>query len=263
MTPVVTAVLLLCGIGLLLGVGLGLAAHFLAVKEDEKAKALLACLPGANCGACGFSGCAGYAKALSESAGLRNNLCPVGGEQTAEAIAAILGTKAGKTVKKTARVRCRGMESCRVRLADYEGVSTCRAASALYNGGSGCAYGCLGLGDCVSACEKNAIKIRQGIAVIDESLCVACGKCEGACPKKLIAVVPVKTATVLCRNPEKGPATKAVCTTGCLGCRLCEKACSTSAITVTGGVAQVDPERCTGCGACADACKFGVIRMTP
>ena len=261
MNPILLASLLLAGIGLLLGVGLGLAAHFMAVKENEKAVRILAELPGANCGACGFSGCAGYANALAESQGLRSNLCPVGGDETAAAIAAILGTSAIKTVKKTARVRCAGSEAFRVRIADYEGVSTCRAASALYNGGSGCAYGCLGLGDCASVCDAGAISIRQGVAVIDESLCVACEKCKDACPKKLITVTPVSLPTVLCRNRDKAAATKAVCSMGCVGCRLCEKACPSGAIEMQDGVARISRSRCSGCGACVSACRFGVIYM--
>ena len=262
MTPILTAVLLLSGIGLLLGVGLGFAAHFMAVKENEKAKELLSVLPGANCGACGFSGCSGYAAALAEKKDVACNLCPVGGEDVAQSIAAILGTQAEKTTKKTARVRCRGTEDCRVRIADYEGIPTCRAAAALYSGGSGCAYGCLGFGDCAAVCEKNAITVRRGVAVVDEALCAACGKCVSACPKKLISVTKADAPFVLCRNPEKGPATKAVCTAGCIGCRLCLKACPSSAIEMEGNVAHIDPEKCTGCGACAEACKFGVIRLS-
>ena len=263
MNPVMIAVLLLGGTGLVLGVGLGLAAHFMAVKENETAKAILAVLPGANCGACGFSGCAGYASALAESRGVRTGLCPVGGDAVAREIAAILGTAPVKAERKTARVRCRGTDACRVTLADYTGIPTCRAASALYNGGSGCAYGCLGFGDCAAVCEAHAISLREGVAVIDESLCVACGKCKDACPKRLITVTPVTAPTVLCRNPDKGAATKAVCTAGCVGCRLCEKACPAGAIVMEGGVARVSRSKCTGCGACASACRFGVIRMVP
>ena len=262
MTSVITAVLLLSGIGLLLGIGLGFAAHFMAVKENEKAKEILSVLPGANCGGCGFSGCAGYAAALAEKKDVACNLCPVGGEDVAQSIAAILGTQAGKTVKKTAHVRCRGTEECRVRIADYEGIKTCRAAAAMYSGGSGCAYGCLGFGDCAAVCEKNAITVRRGVAVVDESLCAACGKCASACPKKLISVTQSNAPCVLCRNPEKGPATKAVCASGCIGCRLCLKVCPSSAIEMEGNVARIDPEKCTGCGACASACKFGVIRLS-
>ncbi len=263
MNPVLIlyAVLILVGIGAVAGVVLGLAAHFMAVKENETAKKLLEVLPGANCGACGFSGCAGYANALAESRGVRTNLCPVGGDAVAAQVAEILGSTPKKAVKTTARVRCRGAEECRVRLADYEGVSTCRAAAALYNGGSACAYGCIGLGDCATVCDHGAISVRMGVAVVDESLCVGCGKCKTACPKALITITPVTAPTVLCRNPEKGAATKAVCTAGCVGCRLCEKACPSGAIVMEGGVARVSRSRCTGCGACVSACKFGVIHL--
>lgn len=261
MNSVALAILLLSGIGLLLGIGLSLAAHFMSVKENETEKKLLEALPGANCGACGFSGCAGYATALAEEAGVRTNLCPVGGDEVAKAISDILGVAAEKTVKVSARVRCHGTEACRTKSADYAGISTCRAASALYNGGSACLYGCLGFGDCASVCEAHAISLRMGVAVVRESLCVGCGKCAAACPKKLIEITPVTVPTVLCRNPDKGPATKAVCTAGCLGCRLCEKACPSGAVTMEGGVARIDPSLCTGCGACVSACKFGVIHM--
>ena len=261
MNPILLATLLLAGIGLLFGVGLGLAAHFMAVKEDERAVAIAEVLPGANCGACGFSGCPGYAKALAESPNIRINLCVVGGDAVAAQIAEILGTEATKTEKKTARVRCQGIAECRKTAANYEGITTCRAAAALYNGGSACAYGCIGLGDCAAVCEANAISIRQGVAVVDPSLCVACGMCKEACPKSLITVTPVTAPTVLCRNPQKGPATKAVCTAGCLGCGLCVKACPAEAIKLEGGVARVSRSKCTGCGACVAACKFGVIHL--
>lgn len=261
MNPILLAILLLSGIGLLLGAGLGLAAHFMSVKENEKAVAILAELPGANCGACGFSGCAGYANALAESPAIRTNLCSVGGDAVAGKIAAMLGTTAAKTVKKTARVRCRGSEECRVHLADYEGVATCRAASMLYNGGSGCLYGCLGLGDCATVCDVGAITVREGVAVVNADLCVACGKCKDACPKKLITLTPLTTPTVLCRNPDKGAATKAVCSAGCVGCRLCEKACPNGAVVMENGVARISRTKCTGCGACVSAYKFGVIYL--
>ena len=261
MNPVLLAVLLLSGIGLLFGIILGLAAHFMAVKENPRAVAINEVLPGANCGACGFSGCSGYAKALAESPNVRTNLCVVGGDAVAAQIAEILGTQATKTEKRTARVRCQGVGDCRKKTADYAGISSCRAAMAHYNGGSACAYGCIGLGDCLSVCEANAISIRQGVAVVDPTLCVACGKCKAACPKNLITITPIAAPTVLCRNPEKGPATKAVCTAGCLGCGLCVKACPSEAIKMENGVARVSRSKCTGCGACVAACKFGVIHL--
>lgn len=261
MTAVWIAIGVLTVIGLLLGIGLGLAAHFMAVKENEKAVALREMLPGANCGGCGFSGCAEYAAALAESPNLRTNLCPVGGDATAKAIAAYLGSEPEETVKKTARVLCRGTKECRAVRAEYVGVATCRAAKALYSGGSACVYGCLGFGDCVTACDTQAISIRHGVAVVSSSLCLGCARCVGVCPQKLITLLPEGTPAVLCRNTEKGAATKAACGAGCVGCRMCEKACAFGAITMDGGLARIDSEKCTGCGACLSACKFGVISL--
>ena len=261
MTGVLIAVILLCATGLLLGVGLGVANHFMGIKEDPAVSALKEILPGANCGGCGFSGCAGYAEALAKSKNIRTNLCSVGGDEVARQIAAILGTEAKAVERTVARVRCRGTsESCK-RRADYQGVSSCRAAMPYYNGGSACAYGCIGLGDCVHACDAGAIAIRQGVATVNEALCVGCGKCVLACPKDRITVLPVKIPTVLCGNPEKGAQTKAVCSVGCVGCRMCERACPAGAITVTDGLARIDKSKCVGCGSCAAACKFGVIRL--
>lgn len=259
MNSVLLAVLLLGGAGLLLGIGLGLAAHFMAVKENETALKIASVLPGANCGACGFSGCAGYAAALAESRNVRSNLCLVGGDDVAKEIAAILGTAPRATVKTTARVACRGTAECRGTVADYEGILSCRAAASLYNGGSACAYGCLGCGDCAAVCDRGAITVRLGVAVVDEAVCVGCGKCASACPKSLIVLVPAASATVLCRNPQKGAETKAVCTAGCLGCRMCEKACPSGAVVMEGNVARILSEKCTGCGACVAACRPGVV----
>lgn len=261
MTAVLFAVLLLAGIGLLLGVGLGIAGHFMGIKEDPKISALKEALPGANCGGCGFSGCAGYAEALAKSKNIRTNLCTAGGNEVAKKIAEILGTEAKAAQKVVARVRCRGTsDACKSR-ADYHGISTCRAAASHYNGGSACAYGCIGLGDCAAACDVNAITVRQGVAVVNEALCVGCGKCATVCPKDRIAVHPVQIPSVLCGNPEKGAATKAVCTAGCMGCKMCARVCEAGAITVSDGLARIDKNKCTGCGKCAAACKFGVIRL--
>ncbi|MBQ9735318.1 MAG: RnfABCDGE type electron transport complex subunit B [Clostridia bacterium] len=261
MNPVLLAVLLLSGLGLFLGIGLGVANHFMGVKEDPKVTALKGCLPGANCGACGFSGCAGYAEALAKSPNVRTNLCVVGGDAVSAQIAAILGTEAKATERRVARVRCRGTADACKRTADYVGVTTCRAAASYYNGGSACAYGCIGLGDCAAVCDVQAISVRQGVAAIDESLCVGCEKCARVCPKDRITVLPVRIPTVLCGNPEKGAATKAVCTAGCVGCKLCERACEVGAITVSDGLARIDKTKCVGCGKCAAACRFGVIRL--
>ena len=261
MNPLVLALILLPAIGLIAGVGLGVAAHFMKVEENEKAKALRACLPGANCGACGFSGCSGYADALAESPNLRTNLCTVGGDGVAKAISEILGTKAEKTVPRRAVVRCAGTHDAREKKALYEGVSTCRAAAMVQNGGNGCAYGCLGFGDCARACDNDAISVLNGVAVVEEDKCFACGKCAAACPKSIIEIIPKgEYPYAACMNVDKGAETKAVCSAGCIGCRACLKACESGAIEMIGARARIDSAKCTACGKCVAACKFGVIK---
>ena len=261
MNPFVLALILLPAIGLVAGVGLGVAAHFMKVEENEKAKALRAVLPGANCGACGFSGCSGYADALAESPHIKTNLCTVGGDAVAKEISTILGVKAEKTVPRRAVVRCTGTHDAAKKKADYLGIESCRAAAALHSGGNACAYGCLGLGDCALACDNDAITVREGVAVVDESRCFACGKCVAACPKGIIAIIPKGGYPYVgCMNPDKGADTKRVCTAGCIGCRMCQKVCESGAIEMIGARAHIDAAKCVGCDKCIAACKFGVIR---
>ena len=263
MEAIVYAVILLAALGLVAGVGLCVANHFMGVKEDERVTRLKEVLPGANCGACGFSGCAGYAEALASSTPPSAALCVVGGNKVAAEVAVILGTEASSVRKMCARVSCRGTCDATASRADYVGLESCRAAALVSGGARSCSYGCLGLGDCVRACDSDAIRIRHGIAVVDETLCIGCGKCAAACPKGIVSVIPADTATVLCRNPEKGALTKAVCSAGCVGCRLCEKACPEGAVKVEGGLARIDSTLCVGCGKCASACRLGVIYMAP
>ncbi|MCQ2385411.1 MAG: RnfABCDGE type electron transport complex subunit B [Clostridia bacterium] len=260
MDPIIYAVLIVSGIGLFAGVGLGIANRFMAVKKNETAEKIASILPGANCGGCGFSGCAGYAEALSQSKNLKTNLCVVGGDKTAKEISELLGVTAASAEKKTAFVKCRGSFDATEKTGAYQGIRSCKAASMLYGGAGACRYGCIGFGDCVDACEYGAMSVRNGVAVADASLCVACGKCVKTCPKRLITLLPASFATAVpCSNPDKGADTRKVCKAGCIGCKMCEKVCESGAITVENGLATIDPDKCTGCGKCAEACKMGVI----
>ena len=102
-------VLLLFAAGLLAALLLTLASVFFGVEGDERADAIRDCLPGANCGACGFSGCDGYAKALSEGKTDKVGLCIPGGDGTSKEIAAILGVEAEDVVEKVAYVIFEGL----------------------------------------------------------------------------------------------------------------------------------------------------------
>lgn len=261
MNTILLAVLLVGGIGLIAGVGLSVASVVMAVPKDEKAEAIRECLPGANCGACGYSGCDGYAAALSKGEAKETNLCAPGGSETAAAVAAILGVSAGSVKPMAAMVHCNGVCENSKQKLQYSGVQSCVMASQLFGGQKECVYGCLGYGDCLNACPYDAIRICDGVARIDPLKCKACKKCIAACPKNLIELVPLyePKAAVLCKNHNKGAFTRKECKVGCIGCMKCQKACENDAVKVENNTAHVDYEKCIGCGKCVEACPTGAI----
>ena len=244
-------------IGLIAGVILAVVSKVFAVPTDERVEKVRDLLPGANCGGCGFSGCDGYAAAVVGGADCA--LCTVGGAQTAAAVAAVMGVEAGAFVRKIAVVRCSGSEACTGTRFDYAGYASCAAAAQLDNGPGACRFGCIGLGDCVAACEREAIAVKDGVAVVDGVLCGACGQCAKACPHGLIAILPERTRAVRCHSTEKGPVQRKICTAGCIGCGMCAKVCPAGAIQVENFLATIDPALCTGCGACEEKCPTKVI----
>ena len=254
-------ILLVAGVGLLAGIILAVASIVMAVPKDEKAEAILEVLPGANCGACGFSGCAGYAAALAKGEA-KVGLCSPGGADCATAIAAILGTEAGAMERKAAVVACTGTAEVTQERMIYDGIASCAAAAATAGGPGSCRFGCIGMGDCAAACPYGAIKVCNGLASIDTSRCKACGLCVAACPRHLIDLHPAKKqAKVLCSNCDKGASTMKACNLGCIGCMKCVKTCEEGAIAVDNFCAKVDPAKCIGCGKCVDACPRHVIQM--
>ncbi len=159
-------ILVVCIIGLICGVGLSVASSVMAVKEDERFPAIRDCLPGANCGACGFTGCDGYAKALLQP-GTKTNLCVPGGAEAAKKLAAVLGVEAEETVRNVAVVKCSGTCDVTQPKAEYRGIQSCSAAKLLFGGPGSCTYGCIGYGDCVAVCPQKAISIDRGVAFVD------------------------------------------------------------------------------------------------
>jgi len=246
-------------IGLICGVGLSVASVVMKVEEDERLPAIRNCLPGANCGACGFSGCDGYASALLEP-GTRTNLCVPGGDAVSKQISEVLGVEAADVEEQVAVIGCNGNCEKTSPACEYHGIPSCTAAKVYYGGGGSCVFGCLGLGDCAKVCPNNAIGFDKGIAVVDYEQCVGCGLCAKACPQQIIRIVPAASRiAVLCSSKDKGAVTKKACSVGCIGCKKCEKTCKFGAITVSDNVATIDYSKCVGCGECASVCMTGCL----
>ncbi|MDD3400839.1 MAG: RnfABCDGE type electron transport complex subunit B [Eubacteriales bacterium] len=258
-------VIILCSLGVLgvlglvLGILLGLVGKKFEVKEDERVSAVRAALAGANCGACGYPGCDGFAKAVVEGKAPVTG-CTAGGKKTADAVSAIMGVTADVGERKVGRVRCNGTCDNASERYQYTGVQSCRAAAALSGGPKACSFACIGYGDCCNVCKFNCITIENGVAKINDDYCAGCGACVDACPRSIIALVPKnRTVVVQCRNTETGKTARLQCKVACIGCHRCEKSCPSDAIHVVNGVAEIDPDKCTRCGACVETCPMHCI----
>lgn len=263
MNDILTAVIPVVIIGIICAVVLVVASKFMSVKENEKIPVIRECLPGANCGACGFAGCDGYAKALAENEGTPTNLCVPGGDSVSKKISEILGVEFEDVIEQVAVVHCMG--DCRYTndRVDYDGIKSCAAAKLIFGSKGDCSYGCMGLGDCVSVCPNNAICIEDGVARINTKNCIGCGLCTKACPNHLITLMAdVERVIVSCNNKDKGAYTRKACKNGCIGCKKCEKVCSSGAIKVVDNLATIDYSKCPDCddfGVCARECTTGCI----
>ena len=254
------AIIVVTVIGILCAVMLSVASKVMAVEVDERVTQVRECLPGANCGGCGFPGCDGYAAALVEDPDLPLTLCAAGGNAAAQAVAAVLGREAGEVEAKVAFVHCRGTCESTSNKVDYHGIESCSAAKLLFGGAGQCTYGCMGLGDCAKVCPQDAICFEGGIAHVDPRRCIGCGACAKACPNGVIAIQPAAApVTVACSSKDKGAVVRKKCTAGCIGCGLCMRNCPHGAITVQNNLAVIDYEKCTGCGTCQGVCPAKCI----
>lgn len=260
-TGICSAAAVVGGAGLIIGILLSVAGKIFYVKQDEREVKIRSLLPGNNCGGCGYAGCDALAKAIANGESPAG-ACPVGGESTAVQIGEIMGTSA-KVEKMVAYVHCAGDCEKATQRFEYVGNPSCTEAVYVSGGAKGCSYGCLGYGSCVKTCEFDAIHVVNGIAVVDSEKCVACGKCVETCPKKIIDLVPFSSKVVVqCMSKDKGKDVMPVCKAGCIGCKLCEKNCEVSAITVTDNIASIDYSKCTGCGECAKKCPKKIIQLS-
>ncbi|MBP3427750.1 MAG: RnfABCDGE type electron transport complex subunit B [Clostridia bacterium] len=260
-SAIVIAAIVMSALGLIFGALLGVTNRVFAIESDPKVDALRECLPGANCGACGFPGCDGYAAAVADGKA-EIGACAVGGPACAKKMGEIMGVEASVGARMVATVACQGYgEHCGEKF-DYQGIHDCVAASLVNNGTKSCQYACLGLGTCERACPFGAIHVDpvKKIAVVDKEKCQGCKKCVAACPQHVLSMQPDnRVVTVSCHNPEKGIALKEKCDKACIGCEACVKACNFGALTMENGVPKIDYEKCVGCMACADVCPTGAM----
>jgi len=242
-----------------IGCLLAVASKFFTVKVDEKIEQIKAHLPGANCGGCGYTSCETLAEAISKGEA-KPTACTATGIESAKEIGQITGAEVENTVRMRAQVMCSGTVSHSKKKYIYGGIPDCIAAARLGGGDKLCANGCTGLGTCVESCQFGAIKVENGVAVVDYSKCAGCGVCVRACPKHIIKLIPFDSYHwVGCMSVENGKTTRGYCDVGCISCRICEKVCPEKAITVNDFVAAIDYSKCTGCDMCTSKCPRKII----
>ena len=263
-TTIIYTIISLCAIGIASAVILYFVAQKFKVEEDPRIDTVESILPGANCGGCGKPGCRGFAEATVKATSLDGLFCPVGGAETMTKVAAALGMEVTVQTPQIAVVRCNGTCDHRQRTSQYDGYKSCAIEHSLYRGETDCTFGCLGCGDCVTACPFDAIPMDEnGLPVVSEEKCVACGACVKACPRNIIELrnkgVKGRRVFVCCVNKDKGNIARKACTAACIGCGKCVKECPFEAITLENNLAYIDFRKCRLCRKCVSVCPTHAI----
>ena len=265
MNLILIAVVSLGAIALVIAIILYAASKKFAVYEDPRIAQVAEILPQANCGGCGYPGCSGFADACVKADVLDGKYCPVGGQELMTRVASILGRDAGTAEPMLAVVRCSGSCAKRPRTNTYDGAVSCAIAASLYGGETGCSYGCLGCGDCVTVCQFDAIRMNADTKLpeVVEEKCTACGACVNACPKSIIELraqgKKSRRVFVSCVSKDKGVIARKACEVGCIGCGKCVKVCSFDAITLANNLAYIDFNKCKLCRKCVEVCPQHTI----
>jgi electron transport complex protein RnfB len=257
---IIITVISLSSLALFAAVILYFIAQKFKIFEDPRIDEVLAVLPAANCGGCGFAGCRNFAEAIVKADTLEGLNCPVGGAAVMGETAKILGKEAPVVEQLVAVLLCNGTPEYRARTSIYDGIPDCRITHNLYIGETDCSYGCLGNGDCVRSCTFGAMFMNPvtGLPVIRDDKCVACNACVKACPRNLIELRKKakkdRKIYVACSNCDKGGPARRACKVACIACGKCIKACKFDAITIENNLAYIDAFKCTFCRKCATEC---------
>ena len=243
--------------------------YFIASKfkvyEDPKIEEVEEALPSTNCGGCGFPGCHAFAEACVKADDLSDLYCPVGGNETMQKVASLLGMEVEERDPYVAVVRCNGALEFRHKTTTYDGVPNCTVAHSLYGGDTDCQYGCLGFGECVDACNFEAMYMdeKTGLPVVIEDKCTACNACVTACPRDIMELRPKgrknRRIFVACVSQDKGGAAKKACDVACTGCSKCEAECKYDAIVIENYLSYIDGEKCKLCRKCVPVCPTHAI----
>lgn len=262
---VLYTILTVTAVGVTAATILYFAAQKFKVYEDPRIDQVEEALPAANCGGCGYPGCRNFAEVCVNTDDLDSLFCPVGGNETMASVASILGKAVTEQAPKVAVIRCNGQPQFRARTTEYNGAINCTIEHMNGAGDTACQYGCLGGGECVDACNFDAIHMNAETLlpeVIDD-LCTACGACVDACPRDIIELRTKakkdRKIFVSCVSQDKGITTKKACDVGCISCSKCFKVCPYDAITMGNNIAFIDADKCRLCRKCVVVCPTSSI----
>ncbi|MFC1541508.1 RnfABCDGE type electron transport complex subunit B [Candidatus Latescibacterota bacterium] len=229
------------GLGFILGAVLAYASKKFAVEINPVIEEVLDILPGANCGGCGYAGCAAYADAVV-SKGISATLCAPGGQETVNKISQILGLEVVASSRKVAFLHCNGTKENAKDKYKYDGIEDCRIAASLSGGPKACDYGCIGFGSCVRVCKFDALHMSDnGLPVVDFEKCTGCGACVRECPKNLFDLLDDTVSIYLaCSSHDKGKVAKSVCSVGCIACNICIKVTESDAVVMGDFLPAID-----------------------
>ena len=265
---ILNSVLLLVSLGAVTALVLYVVSKKFYVYEDPLIAEVEDLLPGANCAGCGSPGCKSFAEKLVGTEDISDLFCPVGGNDTMKLVAEALGKEVAEKDPTVAVVRCQGSCEVRPKTTEYQGPKSCAISAMIYSGETDCQYGCLGDGDCVTACKFDAMFMDEttGLPIVITDKCTSCGMCVEACPRDIIEMRPKNKRDlkvyVGCLNEEKGGIAKKACSVACIGCSKCVDACPKEAITMVNNLAYIDPEYCTLCRKCVPVCPTHSIIET-